>query len=188
MRIFGVVAVSRDLMKAGLLALLMTMAPTAIAGLFDDNLSTYEMPGPHTRSVLARLSIDSLAGRLRAGWSIRADANLLYMLLPGTVFLVQSDHVVLLQTIPRAADRALVRLVAMRPAADDRSDYWSRNHALTEETPIEAFEIGAAVEKGFAAGADRGLRFGRYEDALDAFNRGVEAVLGQGSAPHRLHG
>ncbi|MEM6621809.1 MAG: SRPBCC family protein [Pseudomonadota bacterium] len=151
-----------------------------IAGLFHDNLSTYEMLGGHVRSVLARRSVDDLAGMPRDQWSIRQHANLLYTLIPGPIFLVQSDHVVFLQILPEAVDQTTVRMVTLRPSAplDDKAErYWTRNHALTEETLYEDFEIGEKIQAGLASGANECLTFGRYEGALDRYNTEVEAAL-----------
>lgn len=158
-----------------------------IAGLFHDNLSTYERVGPHIRSVLARNTVDTLAERPRAEWSLREHTNILYTLIPGSIFLVQSDHVVWLHLVPRAADRSLVRLVTMRPAESDRApEYWDRNHALTTETLYEDFEIAAKIQAGLGMGANEHLTFGRYEGALAAFNGLVETMLDPEPAVHRL--
>lgn len=160
-----------------------------IAGLFHDNLSTYEMLGPHIRSVLARNTVDALAECPRDTWSIREHTNLLYTMVPGPIFLVQSDHFVWLSIVPRDVDRTLIRMVTMKPADDGgKGDaYWDKNHTLTEATLYEDFEIGEKIQAGFAMGANDHLTFGRYEGALDAFNAVVDAAIGPASEPHRLH-
>jgi len=160
-----------------------------IAGLFHDNLSTYEMMGPHIRSVLARNTVDSLAERPRDEWFIREHSNLLYTLVPGSVFLVQSDHVVWLSMIPRAVDRCLIRMVTLKPTdGDGKPDsYWDKNHALTEETLNEDFAIGEKIQAGFGSGTNQKLTFGRFEGALDAFSRQIDVALRTAPEPHRLH-
>ena len=150
-----------------------------IAGLFHDNLSTYELLGPHIRSVLARQSVDTLVERPREAWSIREHTNLLYTLMAGTVFLVQSDHVVWLQILPQSVDRSRIRMATLRPAdgGGKPDSYWDKNHGLTEETLNEDFLIAERIQAGLGSGANERLTFGRYEGALDAFNRCVETCL-----------
>ena len=58
-----------------------------------------------------------------------------------------------------------------------RAGHWRRNHAITRTTLAEDFDIGVAVQAGLASGANESLTFGRYEGALDSFNRQVEAAL-----------
>ena len=65
-----------------------------IAPYFPDNLSTYQMFGPHIRSVLPRTTMTGLKDVPEEEWSIRRDANILYTLLPTTQLPVQQDHVV----------------------------------------------------------------------------------------------
>lgn len=160
-----------------------------IASLFHDNLSTYEVMGKHLRSVLSRNTVDALAERPRDEWSIREHTNILYTMVPGTVFLVQADHVVWLSMIPRGTDRTLIRLVTMKPADGGGKEdaYWDKNHELTNATLSEDFVIGEKIQAGFASGANKSLTFGRYEGALDAFNQIVDDTIGSGAEPHRLH-
>ena len=159
-----------------------------IAGLFHDNLSTYEVMGPHIRSVLARNTVDSLVERPRDEWSIREHTNLLYTLVPGAIFLVQSDHLVWLSIVPRGADKTLIRMATMKPVNSDAPDsYWDKNHMLTEATLYEDFEIAEKIQAGLGMGANERLTFGRYEGALNAFNSHVDAAIDLAPEPQRLH-
>lgn len=152
-----------------------------IAGMFHDNLSTYQCFGPHLRSVLAKRSVDELAERPRSDWSLRAHANLLYALFPNTALLVQPDHVALIQFEAEAVDRTRIRLSTLIPKPDgplepSAQTHWERNHALTVETLNEDFAIGEAIQSGFQHGVNEAVTFGRYEGALDAFNARVDAA------------
>ena len=52
-----------------------------IAPYFPDNLSTYQMFGPHMRSILPRVSMPDLKNIPEEEWSIREDANIIYTCL-----------------------------------------------------------------------------------------------------------
>ena len=114
----------------------------------------------------------------RETWSIRRDANLLYLIVPTAHLLVQGDHFIWIGYDPRSVGLTRMRLATMVPAERGKPDtYWKHNHDITLRTLQEDFDIGAGVQAGFASGANREHLFGRYEGALDVFNRTVEACL-----------
>lgn len=151
-----------------------------VGGLFHDNLSTYQMKGPHIRSILARNTIDELVEIPRDQWTIRAHTNVLYTLFPNLSLLAQADHVAAILSSPQAADRTTMRVITLVPnaqASEDRADWWGRNHGFTLKTLKEDFEIGEAIQSGLAHGVNEALTFGRFEGALHAFNEVVERRL-----------
>ena len=86
------------------------------------------------------------------------------------------------QTLPLAPDRTGVRIVTLAPAGFDPDDaqaalHWRKNHAITVRTLAEDFAIGESIQSGLASGANAELRFGRFEGALDRFNRVVEGEI-----------
>lgn len=147
---------------------------------FPDNLSTYQMFGPHMRTVLPRITMTDLTAQSRDGWDIRTHANLVYTLFATSQLLVQKDHVVWIRMVPVSPGHTRVHLSTVAPgsAQDGRADHWARNHRITLATLREDFEIGAAVQGGLASGANTHLTFGRFEGALHAFNETVRAALG----------
>ena len=147
---------------------------------FQDNLSSYAMFGPHMRSVLPRLSLDTVHDLSPEKRSIRDHVNVLYSVFPTKQFLVMQDHVAWISLDPLSESRTTVRIATLAPSAEvtqDRADHWRRNHAITRMTLAEDFEIGAAVQAGLSSGANGSLTFGRYEGALNRFNQAVEAAL-----------
>ncbi len=147
---------------------------------FLDNLSSYEMLGPHMRSVLPRTSLTSLGDVPRENWSIRDHANVLFTVFPTNQFLLMQDHVGWISFRPLAADRTELRLTTLAPKSEitpDRQAHWDRNHQITLTTLAEDFELNEQVQAGLASGAPDRLTFGRYEGALDRFNAEVEARL-----------
>lgn len=147
---------------------------------FQDNLSSYAMFGPHMRSVLPRMSLDGMTDAPREQWAIREHANVLYSIFPANQFLVMQDHVAWIGQDPASEGETALRIATLVPAEEltpDRKAHWRRNHEITMTTLAEDFEIGVAVQAGIASGANDNLTFGRYEGALDSFNRKVEAAL-----------
>lgn len=147
---------------------------------FHDNLSSYQMCGPHIRSVLARTTTDSLPAERGEPWSIRAHTNVLFTLFPNSQFILTQDHVAWMVFEPVSEARTTIILTTLVPATEatpDKAEHWRRNHKISCATLGEDFEIAAQVQAGFASGANDLLTFGRYEGALDRFNREVEAAL-----------
>ena len=153
---------------------------------FQDNLSTYRVFGRHIRSILPRVRLDAMMERPRESWSLRRETNMVYTIFPSAQLLVQEDHVVWVQCRPLAPDRALVRIATLAPADFDPTDpeaalHWRKNHDITVRTLSEDFAIGESIQSGLSSGANDALRFGRFEGALDRFNRFVERELGEGT-------
>lgn len=154
---------------------------------FEDNLSSYRAYGPHMRSVLPRTTMASLSDEDREQWRVRDHANVLYTLFPTTQLLVQQDHVVWITSQPSGPGQTGLRLVTLAPKsgplAEGKDDaYWRHNHKITMMTLEEDFEIGEGIQAGLASGANDVLTFGRFEGALDQFNRTIDAFIGKSKA------
>ncbi|MCU9836155.1 hypothetical protein OEZ49_00115 [Ruegeria sp. WL0004] len=146
---------------------------------FLDNLSTYQMFGPHMRSVLARSSLPRLRELPQDEWDIRADTNILYSLFPIDQLLLTEDHLAWVHLAPLSAGETLIRLstVAPRDGMPGREAHWARNHRITCTTLTEDFVIAEGVQAGISSGANDVLTFGRYEGALHSFAQQVAAAL-----------
>ena len=145
---------------------------------FEDNLSSYQCFGPHMRSILARSSLTELTPETRPDWRLRDHANVLYTLFPASQLLVQQDHIVWVSQQPVAPGETRLRLATLVPQ-DQAADtaHWERNHAITLTTLSEDFAIGESIYANLDSGANTHLTFGRFEGALDRFNRTVESYL-----------
>lgn len=157
-----------------------------IAPYFEDNLSSYRSLGPHLRSILPRTSLVGLAEQPPEDRHLRDHANMVYTLFPATQLLVQQDHVVWLRQEPLAPGRTVLRIATLAPtggplAEGGNDDHWQRNHAITVRTLEEDIRLGEGIQAGLASGANERLLFGRFEGALDRFNRTVAGHLATGA-------
>lgn len=149
---------------------------------FLDNLSSFDMLGPHIRSVLARNTVKDIADVPKEEWDIRAHSNILYTLMPLDQFLVMEDHIIWINA--KATDVNLTELristLALKSdLAEEKQGHWDRNHHIALTTLQEDFEINESVQNGLLTGANDMLTFGRFESALERFNEEVEKYLKQ---------
>ena len=145
---------------------------------FEDNLSTYRMFGDHMRSILMRSSMARLAPDTRESWRLRDHAQVLYNLLPTSSLLVQQDHIAWIHSEPLGPSSTRLRLVTLAPKADaHKTEHWAQNHQITKTTLMEDFVLNQSMQRGAASGAIEHMTFGRFEGALDAYNKVVEGYL-----------
>lgn len=151
---------------------------STIGPYFEDNLSSYQTFGQHMRSVLPRASMAEMVDRPRDEWHIRDHANLLYTLFPTSQLLVQQDHIVWITSEPLSPGETQLRISTLAPAsAEEDKSHWLRNHKITTMTLDEDFAIGESIQSVASSGANSDMIFGRFEGALDVFNRTVDSHI-----------
>ena len=151
-----------------------------IAPVFLDNVGLYDSFSPHLRNLFPKRSIVELRGTDPAGWQLRQHANVLYVIFPNTLLLVQPDHLSVLHSFPLAPDRT--RTVAYtlipEPATSDKARrHWDANNALFYAAIDEDYAMGEAIQRGLASGANTALTFGRFEQALTRFHQAVDEAI-----------
>ncbi|MCB9694736.1 MAG: Rieske 2Fe-2S domain-containing protein [Alphaproteobacteria bacterium] len=158
-----------------------------IAPFFTDTQSTHERIGHHIRSVLPKRSITSLADVPRDQWHLRDHTHVVYSLHPNAVILLQRTHFDLLLMRPLAPDSTHIEVITVgsAPTEGELSDraraYLEQNHAISVRTLDEDFVLGEQIQRGIATGANTHFRFGRFEDALTDWHRGLDALVRGGS-------
>ncbi|HEU5058764.1 MAG TPA: SRPBCC family protein [Kofleriaceae bacterium] len=148
--------------------------------LFHDNLGLVDVFGPHIRTVFPKRSIAALAALPTAEWNLRAHANVLYLLFPNTILLVEPDHAMVLHTYPVGTDRCrfdAYALVPEPPISEKALAYWAANMAVFYGAVAEDFARGDSIQASLRSGANRELLFGRFEHALAAFHGALDAML-----------
>ncbi|MBV1934119.1 MAG: Rieske 2Fe-2S domain-containing protein [Parvibaculaceae bacterium] len=145
---------------------------------FEDNLSSYRSFGPHLRSILPRTSLAKLSDDTRKTWRLRDHSNILYTLFPTCQLLVQKDHIVWITQEPLGPCETSLRLVTLVPKSTVKKQaHWTQNHTITSKTLDEDFDIAESIQKNLSSGANSEMIFGRFEGALDQFNKGVAGYL-----------
>ena len=151
---------------------------TTIGPHFEDNLSSYRMLGAHMRSILMRTSMAKLDPDSRMDWRLRDHAQVLFTLFPNTALLVQKDHIAWINQEAVSVGETRVRMSTLVPRSEaGKTDHWKRNHEITRVTLDEDFAIGESIQSTLESGANEDMIFGRFEGALDAFNKVVDSRL-----------
>jgi len=151
-----------------------------IAPLFLTNTGVSDKFGLHQRLVFPKHSILELKDRPQDQWSLRAHANILYVLFPNTMVLVQPDHMAVFHGYPDGIDGVGVdayTLLPERPETDKARDYWQKNIDILFGALAEDFEIAESVQAGVRSGANEHVTFGRFEQGLGWFNESIEQQI-----------
>ena len=151
--------------------------------MFFDNIGLVDREGSHLRNVFPKRTIKELSHAPEESWVLRAHANVLYHLFPGTLVLVQPDHAAVLHVWPngtRAATVASYLLVPEPPATDKARAYWDANAAILYGATDEDFVMGESIQQGMSSGANRQVVFGAFEHALGHFHAQIARHAGAG--------
>lgn len=154
-----------------------------VAPLFVANLCHAERFGQHVREVLPRTTFAELADAPPSSWDLVPHSALVYVLFPGTVFVVQIDHIEMWRVAPDPVDpgRSICDLDFFVPgeaSSDSIERHWERNWKLTIDTVIEEdFAAMAGAQRGLASGAVDAIRIGANEPALGMFHAALADVV-----------
>ncbi len=155
-----------------------------IAGFFPDNVSLYELIGDHLRTVLPRTSVVELEGQPESQWRLRKHTHLVYNVAPNATLLVQAGHFELIRMTPLSVGTTridlttLVPTTSLEPHLEKATAFFEANHAFSVKTLDEDFSLAEQIQRGLHTNANEHFRFARYEGALDAWHRRVDAKLG----------
>ena len=147
------------------------------------NVSTFDEFGLNLRLIFARRTMDRLAELPEADWDLVPHTIMIYVLFPNTVFIMQGDHVETWHVFPagNGSDESDMRISLYIPepaATDSARRHWDRNFDLLIRTTDEDFPVGEGMQRGFYAGAQPHIVFGRNEPGLQHFHRSVRRALG----------
>lgn len=157
--------------------------PDTVSPLFHTNRATFDAFGRNHRLVAARRTIDELRGQPEEAWDVFDHTAMIYVLFPNTVFLYQRDHVESWHMFPGEDPESCAMYVSLyipEPVASDSAKrHWDNNFNLLMATvEDEDFPNCEGMQRGFHAGAQDAIVFGRNEPALQHFHRGIAAALG----------
>jgi phenylpropionate dioxygenase-like ring-hydroxylating dioxygenase large terminal subunit len=152
-----------------------------IAPRFFDNHALWEwLPPRNSRNFLPKRVMLEMARQPEAEWNIREAGNLLYSLFPNTIFLVQPDHVTVMQTFPLGVGRSQVRwstLIPEAPSSDKAKKHWDLNRKIFIDAIEEDFDMAESMQRGFDSGANVELSIARFEHAILRFHAAVDREL-----------
>jgi phenylpropionate dioxygenase-like ring-hydroxylating dioxygenase large terminal subunit len=170
---------------------LSTLHPTTVGPILYTDRSCFDGFGHNLRLIGARKTIHQMKEQPEAEWDLVTHTAIVYVLFPNTVFIMQGDHVETWHVYPDLSagdgvERAAmyVSLYTPEPAATDSArGHWERNFDLLMATvEQEDFPLGERVQRGFHAGAQPHITFGRNEPALQHFHKSIAAELANSAA------
>ncbi len=151
-----------------------------IAPMFLNNIGTYDRFGMHQRTVFPKKSIRDLRNSPAENWRIRDHANILYVLFPNTMVLVQPDHMAVFHGYPDGIDGVVVDAYVLLPEHPDThkaAAYWQKNIDILFGALEEDFDMAESVQAGVRSGANETLTFGRFEQGLSWFHENVDRTI-----------
>lgn len=154
-----------------------------IAPMFLNNTGVSDRFGLHQRIVFPKHTLLGLKGTPPDQWSLRQHANILYVLFPNTMILVQPDHMGVFHGYPDGIDGVIVKaysLLPEAPATDKARNYWQKNIDILFGALAEDFEMAESVQAGVRSGANEHVTFGRFEQGLGWFHDNVERLITAG--------
>lgn len=154
-----------------------------------DNVTLVETFGPNSRVTFPYRAIEQLRDRPEATWMGRLPATFVYHLFPNVIIgafpqLVQvividpvdlAHSEVIYYTMSRADVARRIPLDEESPDPVELADYITR--VVAEDN-----EVSAGVQRGFRAGANKFVEFGRHESAIGHFHANLGDRLTQFAA------
>jgi phenylpropionate dioxygenase-like ring-hydroxylating dioxygenase large terminal subunit len=163
----------------------------------DASLENYHVPVAH-RATIAPLFLrdglvaDRFPGAVRVafpkrsasdarapGARLRDHANVIWWLMPGTLVLIEPDHVQVMAVFPVAVDRMRIEgvtLIPEAPATEKARRHWDRNVELFWGAIEEDFAMMVRMQRGI--GHLPALHFGTSEHAAAWVHAAIDAAVG----------
>ena len=170
---------------------LSSLHPKTVGPILHTDRSCFDAFGRNLRLIAARKTINQLREQPEANWDLVRETAMVYVLFPNTVFIMQGDHVETWHIYPERGaggdpDRSAmyISLYTPEPATTDSARrHWDRNFDLLMATvEKEDFPLGERAQRGFHAGAQPHITFGRNEPALQHFHKSIAAELADRAA------
>lgn len=157
-----------------------------IAHMFFDALSVFDRIGPHMRLLLPKREIRKLETD-RLADPIRLAGNVLYLIFPNTILLVQPDHAQLNTVWPIDPGHCVIEATMMIPSAPETEKarrHWDRNSAIFWTAIAEDYEMMESMHSTLASGANPELVFAEFEHSVRWFHEAMAQAMG--TAPDYL--
>jgi phenylpropionate dioxygenase-like ring-hydroxylating dioxygenase large terminal subunit len=152
----------------------------SIYPLFYDNLAVTDWDAPHARIVFPKRGIEQLRGQDRSSWRLLQHANIVYLLFPNTIVLVQSDHAIVSTIWPVDADSSSSvtgMLIPEPPATPKAEDHWRKNREIFWGAILEDISMGERIQSTLRSGANEHLYLAGFEHLIARFHEALERAL-----------
>jgi len=161
-----------------------TLHRETIASIFQPNVNVFDAFGRNGRMIIPRRSILGCKGEPESSWDFLKHSAIVYTLFPNALLVWQGDHFESWRAFPvgSAADKCITEAALFAPApivTDKDKRHWERNLDLLMRTvEAEDFPVCLDIQRGFAAGAQSHITFGRNEPALGHYHCSLRQALG----------
>ncbi|MEQ9643090.1 MAG: SRPBCC family protein [Alphaproteobacteria bacterium] len=158
---------------------LSSLHPTTVGPILYTDRACFDGFGRNLRMIGARKTIGELREQPESEWDLVRHSAMVYVLFPNTVFIMQGDHLETWHVYPAGdgVEESVMYISLYTPeptTTDSARRHWDRNFDLLLATvEQEDFPLAEKVQKGFHAGAQSHLTFGRNEPALQHFHRAL---------------
>lgn len=146
--------------------------------MFLDTTGCYERFGLQQRNLYPKKTIVNLRDKAPDEWDLREHGNLLYLLFPNTLILIEPDHINVSIVYPGGIGDCYLHNFTLLPQAPDaeKAAYFDKNNAILYEALEEDFSVAGDVQQGLHSGACEHLVHGRYEQGLRYFHASVKSL------------
>jgi phenylpropionate dioxygenase-like ring-hydroxylating dioxygenase large terminal subunit len=161
-----------------------TLHKATVAPIFQPNVNVFDAFGRNGRLIIPRRSILEAKTRPESEWDLLKHSAIVYTLFPNALLVWQGDHMETWRSFPIGTETghciAEATLFTPEPAVTEKARrHWDRNLDLLMNTvEAEDFPVCLDIQKGFAAGAQKHITFGRNEPGLSHYHRSIRAALG----------
>ena len=160
-----------------------TLHRETVGPIFQPNVNAFDAFGRNGRLIIPRRTLLENAKEAEGRWDLLTHSAIVYTLFPNALLVWQGDHIETWRSFPVAGapDRCIAEAALFapeRPETDKAKQYWDRNMDLLMRTvDAEDFPVCLDIQRGFAAGAQAHITFGRNEPALGHYHRSLQGAL-----------
>jgi phenylpropionate dioxygenase-like ring-hydroxylating dioxygenase large terminal subunit len=162
-----------------------TLHRETVGPIFQPNVNAFDAFGRNGRLIIPRRTMMGLREEPESGWDFLKHSAIVYTLFPNALLVWQGDHFETWRSFPvgNAVDRCITEaaLFTPKPATTEKEKrHWDRNFDLLMRTvDAEDFPVCLDIQRGFGAGAQDHITFGRNEPALGHYHRSLRDALNQ---------